>query len=674
MFPAAAARATRTIAPPGLPLDQPSAYSPIPQRLITDLHDNPLAIGLYGFVARLYLVAQTPIPLSVPDVLRYDPTLSRGAVLRAFARLLASGYLIEAAQPGRKTRYTPAWGRVGGAVLPWNMAQPCLGRPRHIARLRLDRRLFDICMGKLTPHATRAAVITRYVTTPVLSLADVGCYALILAGVPRATAALIRIGAAQDEIARPLPSDERLLALISQRALDLGEQADIGTELTISGTRKLGVTPLLAPDPAAATAQPLFFVPPGMIGSLIQPMIGSMIGPDAANPIAATAAESDEMRADVHTSGITWESRDHRDVAIPPPAPPCDEVNAGGGAEATTPKMVARRQQEILPLPETEAAAALQAINVKPAQIVELAYMPLAIVETAIADGHARPGVRDLGGWVVSLLRTHRDYGWKITPPAPAPESPEALRAAFARYAAEQEAARSGEADHGELLCVAECTGEDECTPTDSASLSLAELWNEVQADMRMRITRREFTTWIRPAVLRSVEDGLATISAPNVRVKDGLERYTASLRELFSSLLDAPIQVRVTVHGEVPFDQVQRDSARIDVPTTEALASTTNPMALAAPTPDHRPGWISAEQWPTLPAMLRAALIGSTVMDGIVQVRSLHLARLIEMRYAREVAALITALDPGSGLAASAVARAAKDHNPPLIVQGDSA
>src|SRR5262249_48358302 len=155
--------------------------------LITDLHDNPLAIGLYGFIGRLYLIVQSPIPLSVPDVLRYDPTLSRGAVLRALARLLASGYLIETAQQGRKTRYTPAWGRVSGTALPWNMAQPCLGRPRHVARLRLDRRLFDICMGKIAPHTTRAAVINRYVTAPVLSLSDVGCYTLTLAGVPRTT-------------------------------------------------------------------------------------------------------------------------------------------------------------------------------------------------------------------------------------------------------------------------------------------------------------------------------------------------------------------------------------------------------------------------------------------------------------------------------------------------------
>src|SRR5215203_6146968 len=108
--PMSPARSTQTaafIAPLSRSIEQPSAYCPIPQRLLTDLHDTPLAIGVYGLVARLYLIAKAPIPLSVPDVIRYDPTLSRGAVLRALARLLAGGYLIEVAQIGLKTRYTP---------------------------------------------------------------------------------------------------------------------------------------------------------------------------------------------------------------------------------------------------------------------------------------------------------------------------------------------------------------------------------------------------------------------------------------------------------------------------------------------------------------------------------------------------------------------------------------
>jgi hypothetical protein len=58
----------------------------------------------------------------------------------------------------------------------------------------------------------------------------------------------------------------------------------------------------------------------------------------------------------------------------------------------------------------------------------------------------------------------------------------------------------------------------------------------------------------------------------------------------------------------------------------------------------DQRPDWISAVQWATLPAMLRAALIGSTVVNGTVETVSPHLTRLIAMRYAGEIAALIVA------------------------------
>ncbi|MEP7188652.1 MAG: DnaA N-terminal domain-containing protein [Roseiflexaceae bacterium] len=640
MFPAASAQKAASRAPLGRSLDQPSAYCPIPQRLITDLHDNPLAIGLYGFVARLYLVAQSPLALSVPDVLRYDPTLSRGAVLRALARLIGGGYLIEAAQPGLKTRYTPAWGRIGGAPLAWNMQQPCLGRPRHVARLRLDRRLFDICMGKLVPHATRAATITRYVTTPVVSLTDVGCYTLTLAGLPRATPALLRISAVRAGEACALPSDERLLALISQHALDFGDAAAPQAELTISGTRKLGMTPLLAPNSDAASVQPLFFVPPGMIGCLIHPMIGSMIGSEAAFTGVAPAAAAHELRSDSGAEAITWETRDQGDGTNPPPTPPQQTTSGGGGVnsivQTTSPRTALPR---VHPLPETEAARALQAINVKPAQIAELAHMPLTTVALAIADGRVRPGIRDLAGWVVSLLRTHRDYGWTITPPAPAPESSEALSAAFARYAAEQEAEPYPEMALAEMSDSLACAEDDNWRPAAvlAPPQSLVQLWNDVQATMQTRMTRQEFNTWIQPAVLQSVVDRKATISVPSARIKHGLEqRYSVALRELLTALLSAPTLISVVVHDECAVVQDHSDTAGMCLPSTDTLASTLVPEV------DHRPAWISASHWSRLPTLLRAALIGSTVRDGAIQAISPHLTSLIAARYPREAVALI--------------------------------
>src|SRR5262249_34421797 len=145
-----------------------------------------------------------------------------------------------------------------------------------------------------------------------------------------------------------------------------------------------------------------------------------------------------EMRSDGRAEAITWESRDPGEVTNPPPAPPRHQNNGGGAGHIVETSAPRRHSQEIEPLPDTEAAVALQAIKIKPAQIVELANMPCGTVEAAIADGRARPGVRDLAGWVVSLLRAHRDYGWKIVAPAHATDSSEDLRSAFARYATEQ--------------------------------------------------------------------------------------------------------------------------------------------------------------------------------------------------------------------------------------------
>jgi hypothetical protein len=43
----------------------------------------------------------------------------------------------------------------------------------------------------------------------------------------------------------------------------------------------------------------------------------------------------------------------------------------------------------------------LRTIEVRPTQQIELAGLPSMIVETAIDDGRARQGIRDLVGWVI---------------------------------------------------------------------------------------------------------------------------------------------------------------------------------------------------------------------------------------------------------------------------------
>jgi hypothetical protein len=496
-------------------------------------------------------------------------------------------------------------------------------------------------MGKLVPHMTRAAVITRYVTTPVLSLSDVGAYALTLAGVPRATPSLIRLGAVREGITCSLPSDEQLLALISQRALDLDERSHNGVELTVTGTRKLGMLPLLAPDPQTAMAQPLFFVPPGMIGSLIAPMIGSMIGAEAAQRCAPTAVVSSEGQPGDHADGITWEFRDQSDRAIPPPTP---RPGNDGGTEILNKALPRRPRQEVQILPDTDAATALHAINVKPAQIVELAHMPLTTVETAITDGRARPGVRDLAGWVVSLLRAHRDYGWRITPPTPAADAPEALHKAFTRYAAEQEAEQ-----HIFHLDADQAVEEPPVPEPADLSINIRKLWNTALATMQVRLPRPEFNTWIRPCTVLSITDDIVIISAPNKIIQEGLaRRYAGTVRDLLGMLIGFPIQLRIVIgeQGVVvePMHEQQVEPTVRPDPWQQAAPLCAPVQATSASEVAQQPDWITAERWVALPAMLRAALLGSTLRDGVVQAISPHLGQLIATRYAHEMAVLIEA------------------------------
>src|SRR6266849_3956359 len=118
-------------------------YLTIPRRLIIELRDNPLAIALYVFVARLYLIVQAPIPLSRGDVGKYDPSTKPGVIKRAFDRLVAAGWLIETS--GSKNCYTPTWGKQRGTDIPspWRTGEKALGSNRRsqIEAVRIDRAL-----------------------------------------------------------------------------------------------------------------------------------------------------------------------------------------------------------------------------------------------------------------------------------------------------------------------------------------------------------------------------------------------------------------------------------------------------------------------------------------------------------------------------------------------------
>jgi hypothetical protein len=94
-------------------------------------------------------------------------------------------------------------------------------------------------------------------------------------------------------------------------------------------------------------------------------------------------------------------------------------------------------------------------------------------------------------------------------------------------------------------------------------------------------------------------------------------------------------------VHDHVSITQAQSEAEGITQTITEAAEPAVERDTLPAPAPEYRPEWISANEWITLPAMLRAALLGSTMTEGTLQMVSPHLARLLATRYACEIAAL---------------------------------
>jgi hypothetical protein len=295
-------------------LDQDYVF--VPQRLLADLRANPAAIGVYALIARLFLIYQEPIPLSAADLQRYDPALSYGAARGALQRLIALRWLDE--QSGHKNHYTPTWGVIKGAALPWRMDAPTLGRPAHVVTLRLDRRLLDIGVGKLVPHPIYPAQThQRYLERPILSLRDVGAYAQVLGGQTlAATPALWRYGLIRNGIAQPLRSAADLVARASQRTLE-GD----GAALTMSGLRLLGLD-YASEQEALSSSQLLFFVDHALIPTLIPRLIPNLIPSDTASESPFSAAACAETASVDHAQNMPGTPGILSEMSDSPPQPP----------------------------------------------------------------------------------------------------------------------------------------------------------------------------------------------------------------------------------------------------------------------------------------------------------------------------------------------------------------
>jgi hypothetical protein len=397
--------------------DSPETYVPLPRRLMEDLRDAPVALGAYALLARIYQATGTPIALSPGDLERYDPALSYGAGRRALDRLVDDGYAVITDSSGRKLSYLPCWGKVDATPRPWDRAVPSWGRPRHIAAVRLDDRLLDVCMGRLRPHPNHPAVIERYVVTPLISLRAIGAYALALAGIPICGTALADLGLC-DTNGRPLPlpDDAAILAAASQRG---ATNANGG--LTLAGWQHAGFT---LRTPARPTGQPLFFAPTGVIfeaeirdvsgdmigdvsghlsGHLSGHMIGDMIGRSCGDETENSQLECSKaplVEPPARSYGCT--ESDGTNVTTTTQTDTFASTAAdGGGGAIITPEP---RPDQLLP-PLNESERLLRAIGVRADVAVTFAHRSGDQTRDVIAKARTQPGVRDLAAWVVSALR-----------------------------------------------------------------------------------------------------------------------------------------------------------------------------------------------------------------------------------------------------------------------------
>jgi hypothetical protein len=199
--------------------------------------------------------------------------------------------------------------------------------------------------------------------------------------------------------------------------------------LSDSGLRKLSKITLhdkVISKTAASVGAP-FFWQLGLIGQLI----GQLIALATLLNGGFIASDGDESSISDDLVNATGTQDTQGTLNPPTPLHPTNEgghvgsIEEGftyqGGNEEEQPESEIEpdrparpRRKKVMSIPGTPSALRLREINARPEACIELADVPLDTIEAAIADGKARPKIRDLAAWVVSMVRVVRDHGWQI--------------------------------------------------------------------------------------------------------------------------------------------------------------------------------------------------------------------------------------------------------------------
>ncbi|MBX0328349.1 hypothetical protein K2Z83_11745 [Oscillochloris sp. ZM17-4] len=589
------------------PLDATEPYLLLPLPLALDLRHSPLATAIYLLVARIFLVQQEPVALSATDIQAIDAsgTLSRGAIIGALNRLLDTGWLLAEGQRGKKAAYLPTWGRVAGDVAPWSISEPALGKPRRMRATRVPRVVLDICVGRVTPHHQHAALVERYVTRPPLMLRDIGAYALAWARVGQPTAALLRLGLAGPSGPLPPPSSEVLLARISQ--LVFFDPAPEPPTLTSEGMRRVGI--VSAPPRPGSEPQPLFFVPPDMIGSMIPPMIigviDNMISDGGKRHCDISASPSGKAPSAPAQTAITGNQANfpNQGTSTSPDSSSSssDQAPITEIPEVPIPDDTAHLITTIIP-PAAAAAdpsqveQALRTRGLFPHVARRYADMAPETIERASAIAERLHWAKEPRGVMVWLLDEERSApGWMLE-----------------RW--------------GHLL------------PTSDAAHVQAGLDNDVDdSDARTPIYRQlrdGLDSQLRPCVTieqLTLADGVVSLAPPRWLSADERDEIYAALDAVATQLglVVAPATAPATHTPPAPPQPI--------------LAERVSPLIPA----DLPPDWIDPSAWADLRVVERAALLGSRWEDGAIVGTGPQITKLLRTRLASLVERLRPDTEP---------------------------
>lgn len=219
-------------------------YLRVPERLLREYAHDPLTVGVYLAVARCSTAQQGPVPLSSADLAAWAgaPHRRDTNIARRIRRLTDDSWLIAEASRAVKPKLQPVW----LPEAPWRFDSAQQGKPSSVRTIRVPLELFDSYLGRLEPKLGRTpALITRYFDRPLLDLAQLGSYALLVAGFAHPTERLRQLALAEEHIPyAPQPLTELLDRAVAGE-LQLGA-AELASPVapSLAGWRRLGYNAL----------------------------------------------------------------------------------------------------------------------------------------------------------------------------------------------------------------------------------------------------------------------------------------------------------------------------------------------------------------------------------------------------------------------------------------------